>query len=58
MLKMLFPPDMKAPRILLVEDDPGVRQLFRTGLALAGFDAEVADAAWPLCTSWIRAARI
>ena len=33
---------MKAPRILVVEDDPAVRQLFRTGLTLAGFDVDFA----------------
>jgi two-component system OmpR family response regulator len=31
---------MKRRRILIVEDDPTIRQLFRTELALAGFDVE------------------
>jgi DNA-binding response OmpR family regulator len=31
---------VKRQRILIVEDDPGVRQLFRTELALAGFDVD------------------
>jgi DNA-binding response OmpR family regulator len=31
---------MKRQRILIVEDDAAVRQLFRTELALAGFDVD------------------
>jgi DNA-binding response OmpR family regulator len=34
---------MKRRRILIVEDDPAIRQLFRTELALAGFDVDTSN---------------